>query len=139
MIRSVITLALLVCIISTAHAETIYKSVDQDGNVSYSSTPPEHIKDTTEVDIMPPPSDDQIRAAQQQHEQRVKTGEILEENRQKRNEITAEENRLKREKQQQDSQTEKTTNDQYYGYPYIPGRNPGRPVIVPPIHRPILP
>lgn len=138
MIQFVKILTLLVSIISTAYAETIYKSVDEKGRVSYSSTPPENNKDTSKMNIAPPPTDEQIKDAQQQHEQRLRTGEILEENRKQRNEITAEENRLKRENQQS-SQTEKSSEDQHYGYPYIPGRNPGRPVIVPPIHRPILP
>jgi len=131
-------MAVFLILISTLHADTIYKSIDESGRISYSSTPPENEHATSEVTITPPPSDEQIQAAQELREQRIRTGEMLEENRKERNEATAEENRLKRENQQQSIQKNESTDDQDYGYPYIPGRNPGRPMILPPAKRPII-
>ena len=139
MAQSIKIMAVFLTLISTLHADTIYKSIDESGRISYSSTPPENEHAASEVTITPPPSDEQIQAAQELREQRIRTGEMLEENRIKRNEATAEENRLKRENQQQSIQNNESTDDQHYGYPYIPGRNPGRPMILPPAQRPILP
>ena len=135
-------LTLLLVFAPAAHADTIYKSVDEQGNISYSSSPPENNKTSSTVNIAPQPSDEQIKAAQQRHERNVQAGTLMDETRTQRNEIAAEENRIKRERQQQlqqNDQTEESKNDQYYGYPYIPGRNPGRPTIMPPIQRPIQP
>ena len=139
MTRSITIVAVFIVLIPTLHADTIYKSIDESGRISYSSTPPENDLDSSEVSITPPPSDEQIKAAQELREQRVRTGEMLEENRKKRDEAAAEANRLKRENQQQNIQSKDSTDDPHYGYPYIPGRNPGRPMILPPAQRPILP
>ena len=139
MTRSITIMVVFLALISTLHADTIYKSIDESGRISYSSTPPENDLDASEVSISPPPSDEQIKAAQELREQRIRTGEMLEENRKKRDEAAAEANRLKRENQQQNIQSNESTDDPHYGYPYIPGRNPGRPMILPPAQRPILP
>ena len=120
------------------HADTIYKSIDESGSISYSSTPPENIHDASQITITPPPSDEQVQAAEELREQRIRTGEILEENRIKRNEAAAEENRLKRENQQQNIQSNESNDEQDDSYPYIPGRNPGRPMVLPPAKRPII-
>jgi len=137
MIPSIITVTLLFATISTLHADTIYKSIDENGRVSYSSTPPDKKDDTSEVSIAPPPSDEQVKAAQEQYEQHLRTGEMLEENRKKRNEITAEENRLKRERQEQSQQETQSENDESYGYPYY--RRPRPRAISVPAQRPALP
>jgi len=121
-------------------ADTIYKSVDEDGNVTYSTTPVQNSERSTSVDITPPPSEERINAAQDRQERNKKTADVLDENRKKRNEITAEENRLKRENQkqlQQQEQAEKYNDNRDYGYPY-PYYRPHRPgVIRPPTHRPV--
>lgn len=139
MTRSITIVVVFLVLIPTLHADTIYKSIDESGRTSYSSTPPENDLDASEVSITPPPSDEQIKAAQELREQRIRTGEMLEENRKKRDEAAAEANRLRRENQQQNIQSNESTDDSHYGYPYIPGRNPGRPMILPPAQRPILP
>jgi hypothetical protein len=130
--------------LSPLNAETIYKSVDEKGNVSYSTTPPDKNETATTVDIAPPPSDERIQAAQQRHERNMEAAGVLDENRKKRDEVIAEENRLKREKQkqlQQQKQAEKNNaNDTYDGYPFyrrpLPGRPPGRPIVPPPVNLP---
>ena len=116
-------------------ADTIYKSVDKNGKVTYSTTPPKNSKQSTEVDIAPPPSEEQVKAAQERYERSKKAADIYDENRKEREEIIAEENRLKQEKQkqlQQQQQAEKNNENQNYGYPY-PRRLPGRPVVNPPV------
>ena len=135
-------LTLLLVYVPSTHADAIYKSVDEQGNISYSASPAENDTATSTVNIAPQPSDEQIKAAQERHERNVQAGTLMDETRTQRNEIAAEENRLKRERHQQlqqNDQTEESKNDQYYGYPYIPGRNPGRPAIMPPLRRPIQP
>ena len=119
-------------------ADTIYKSISEDGNVTYSTTPPQNSERSTSIDITPPPSEEDIKAAQSRQERNKKAAETLDENRKKRNEITAEENRLKRENQkqlQQQQQAEENNDNQGYGYPYYRQRHPG--VIRPPAHRPV--
>lgn len=123
---------------ATLTADTIYKSIDENGNVTYSTTPPQDDKQSTSVDIAPPPSEERIKAARDRHDRNKETANILDENRKKREEITAEENRLKREKQkqlQQQRQAEKNNADEDYGYPYIPGRRSDG--ILPPPQRPV--
>ncbi len=126
--------------ISPLNAETIYKSVDEKGNVSYSTTPPDKNEAATTVDIAPPPSDERIKAAQQRHERNMEAAGVLDENRKKRDELIAEENRLKREKQkqlQQQRQAEKNNaNDTYDGYPFYRRPLPGRPIVPPPVNLP---
>ncbi len=131
--------ALLLLPTSIIAAETIYKSIDESGNISYSTQPPKNGQQTTPVEIAPPPSEDRIKAAQQRQSQNQITADLLDENRKKRDKINAENNRVKREKQillQQQKQAETNNDNHDYGYPYIPGRYPGQ---YPnrPIHRPI--
>lgn len=141
----IIRVLFLFCVsIALLNAETIYKSVDENGKVTYSATPPEESETATQVDIAPPPSEERIKAAQQRHERNMETADVLDENRKKRDELTAEENRLKREKQKQlqlQKQAEKNNeNDNYDGYPYYPSRYrprpPGKPIIAPPVNLP---
>ena len=144
--RSNIAMVMTVIIIlftislSPLNAETIYKSVDEKGNISYSTTPPDKSETTTTVDIAPPPSDERIKAAQQRHERNMEAAGVLDENRKKRDELIAEENRLKRERQkqlQQQKQAEKNNaNDTYDGYPFYRRPLPGRPIVPPPVNLP---
>ena len=123
---------------ATLVADTIYKSISEGGNVTYSTTPPPNSERSTSIDITPPPSEEDIKTAQDRQERNKKAAETLDKNRKKRNEITAEENRLKRENQkqlQQQQQAEKNNDNQNYGYPYYRQRHPG--AIRPPAHRPV--
>jgi len=117
-------------------ADTIYKSVDKDGHVTYSTTPPQDSEQSKSVDIAPPPSEERIQAAQDRQKRNEETAGILDENRKERDKITAEENRLKRENQkqlQQKQQAETNNENDNNGYLYVPGRRPGgpRPLIRP--------
>ena len=120
-------------------ADTIYKSVDEDGNVTYSTTPVQNSEQSTSVDIAPPPSEESIEAAQEQLERDKKTAGTMGDDRKKRNEISAEEDRLKRENLkllQQLEQADKNNDNQYYDDDYIDYRSRRPGVIRPPIHRP---
>jgi hypothetical protein len=118
-------------------AETIYKSVDENGKVTYSATPLDDAETSTNIDIAPPPSQKAIKAAQDKHKRNEQAADILDENRKKRDGINAEENRLKREQKkqlQQQRQAEKNNENRDNIYPYIPGRRPGG--TLPPGHGP---
>ena len=113
---------------ATLAADTIYKSIDRDGHVTYSTTPPQNSETSKSVDIAPPPSEERIRAARDRQNRNKEAAETLDENRRERDKITTEENRLKREKQkqlQQQQQAEKNNENNDRGYLYIPGRRPG--------------
>jgi hypothetical protein len=128
-------LALFMLLSSAIFAENIYKSVDENGRVTYSSTPPENSQDVTTVDIPPPPSQEQVEAAQQRHERNLKAAELFDANRKTRNEITAEENRLKLKKQKQSqNETKQEEPEHTTVYPYYRPRYPG--MIAPPVAGP---
>ena len=110
-----------------ARADKIYKIVDENGKVTYSSVPPDNTdesSDTSTIDITPPPSEERKQAARQRHERNMNTAEQMDENRTKRNAIIAEENRLKRERQKQAAeqfkQDEPASEKKHYGYPHLP-------------------
>lgn len=136
----------LTCLLTaTSHADTVYKSVDENGKVTYSSTPPVEHNDISKIKIAAPPSDEHVEAAKQRHEKNQKAAEILDENRQKRNAQIAEENRIKRERQnqlkQQKQAEDANRNDQYDHYPYYRRGggiivNPRPPIARPPGARP---
>ncbi len=128
--------------IANSHADTIYKTVDEQGRTTYSSTPLESENQTTTIKTTPAPSDERIEAAQQRHKRNVNAAEIMDKNRMQRNEKIEEENRLKQERQkqlQQNKQTEDANDTQHYGYPYYPRRPLYKPVVSPPVHRPAQP
>ncbi len=127
-------LALLLAFMPALHAEPIYKVIDENGNVSYSSTPPQKNQDATEIDISAPPTESQRQAAQQRHEKNVKAADELGEDRKKQ---TAQKNNSQREKQ-----PESSSDDQYYGYPYNrprPRAIKNRPAKNTPTQRPVSP
>jgi hypothetical protein len=66
-----LTLILLpLIILPTAGAETVYKSVDEQGNVTYSSTPPPGGAEVVEqVPIAPPPPQSEVQAAEERMRQ----------------------------------------------------------------------
>ncbi len=103
-----------------ALADTIYKSVDKDGNISYSSSPRDDSQATVKVTIQPPPSTDEAEAAQQRHQQNLRANKLFEENRQRRSQHIADEKRIKREKQDQANKYQKPDAPEegpYYGIP----------------------
>lgn len=129
-------MALLLIIIPAVHAESIYKSVDENGRVSYSSTPSDNSQSAEKMDIVPPPSEAEIEAAKQRHERNLEAAETMDVTRKKRNEITAEENRIKSERQKQmQKQTQKKESNDSQGYPYYYPRYPG---VLVPADRPVI-
>jgi hypothetical protein len=102
-------------------AEAVYKSVDKNGKITYSSSPTKNHSNTIKVNILPPPSTADIEAAQQRHQQNLKNEKTINENRQKRSQALAEKKRLQREKklQAEIDQIPKKPKEQgpYYGLP----------------------
>ena len=119
--------------IGTPKDNTVYKSVDKEGNTTYSTTPPTDASKSSEVKLDAPPSQERIKAAEQRHDNNLNAAEIYDENRKASDEYFEENKRQKREKQSQ-SQPEVIPNsyNQDYGYPYIPRRRPiARPIQLP--------
>ena len=128
--------------ITVLHADTIYKIIDDQGNVTYTTTPPADKDKASTINVAPEPSEERVEAAQERHDQNVKAGEIMVETRSERNKIAQEKDRIRKEKQlqhKQSQQTEEYDNPQHFGYPYYPGRVPGKPIARPPVHRPARP
>ncbi len=102
-------------------ANTIYKSVDKNGKISYSSSPTEDHQEVSRINILPPPSEADVKSAQERHQQNLKTDKILDESRQKRLQKNAEKNRIRRERKEQAETYRKPdeTKEQgpYYGIP----------------------
>ncbi len=120
-LNRVLLLATCLLLIPGIFADTIYKSVDINGKISYSSSPAEGQQKTVKVNILPPPSEAAVKAAKEHHQQNLRANKTLIENRQKRSQKIAEENRIKRAKnkkiesyQQADTQKE---SGPYYGIP----------------------
>jgi len=80
---------LLLILPFSVNAQQMYKSVDKDGNVSYSSTPKSQAAEVEK--ITPPPiiSDEQKLHSQQQQEAIKSKSELIGESREKRAEETA--------------------------------------------------
>lgn len=106
---------------SVISANTIYKSVDKDGKISYSSSPTEDHQEVSRINILPPPSEADVKSAQERHQQNLKTDKILDESRQKRLQKNAEKNRIRRERKEQakiDRKPDETKEQgPYYGIP----------------------
>ena len=102
-------------------ADTVYKSVDKSGRITYSSSPAKNSRETVEVNILPPPSEDSVKAAQQRHQQNLRADKIFDENRQQRWQKIAEENRIKQERKKQIESQQKPDKAKqegpYYGIP----------------------
>lgn len=79
--RGLLLMAGLLSLSVTAVAETIYKSVDASGNVTYSNTPPAQAADVQEVAIPPAPSALDVQNALQDRQQLEQTGARLEQER----------------------------------------------------------
>lgn len=121
---------------SYVSADTVYKSIDKDGKITYSSSPAESHQETVKVNILPSPSEGDVTAAQQRHQQNLRADKLFDENRQKRSQKIAEDNRIKRDRKGQLERYQKPVKAKeegpYYG---IPGHGilvlPGGPRINP--------
>ncbi len=102
-------------------ADAVYKSVDKEGNITYSSSPTDNHQQADKVDILPPPSEEAANAAQERHQQNLRAEKTFEENRQNRSQKIAEDNRIKREKMKLPETSNKPEEEieegPYYGIP----------------------
>jgi len=131
--------------VTEAMADKIYKIVDENGKVSYTSSPPANAgndRETSTIDLAPPPSEDRVKAAQRRYERNIEAAEQMDKNRNQRSEMISEENRLKRERQKQAAeqfkQEEPASEEEHYGYPYLPRPRPPirpRPPVAVPLSR----
>ena len=67
--------------LSTAYADAIYKHVDEEGNVTYSATPPTDSENVESLEPVPEASGDELKAA---HERQQKLQAYLDESKSKR-------------------------------------------------------
>jgi Domain of unknown function (DUF4124) len=133
---------LLVMLAGTVAAEQIYRSVDAEGNVTFSNQPPANSVTVDQVNVQPGPSD----AAQQEAQERMQRQEST------ANELgEANASRVQQRPQATPAVPEPVEQEeplnQYYGYPprnRIRDRLPPRPVQLPappvqPSTRPVQP
>jgi hypothetical protein len=64
-----LTFICLFSLLATAHAQSIYKTVDDQGNISYSSSVPENTKNVEVLTPPPEPSAKDVEAAIQQQKE----------------------------------------------------------------------
>ncbi len=102
-----LSLICLFCFLATVHAQTIYKTVDEEGKVSYSTIKPDDNSNAKIVDIPPEPSREEVEAALQQQKELQQSLEKQQQNRQQEKQ-TAEElkqTEKKKRKMKQDTNT----------------------------------
>ena len=140
---------LLLIGMSTAMADKIYKSVDADGNVTYSSQPPDDSVNVERIRVAPSPGEEELRAAQERERRISESANTLADQREQREEARRKADREAAERQAAEAQRQPTYEERrrdryYYGYPGLwypipplhpgqPGRPPHRP------HHPIAP
>jgi len=125
---------LLLLLSGTVAAEQIYRSVDADGNVTFSGSPPANAAAVEEVSVRPGPSPEAQREARERIERQQATASEIGEA------------RVDRTRQQpaaspaaSDAVVREVPVDQYHGYPYpntsrreqVRDRLPARPVQLP--------
>jgi hypothetical protein len=122
-IRTSILLISTCLIAPGSYAENIYKTIDNNGNVSYSSSPPAANQQSEKITVPPPPSDDDVNSAKNRHKKNLKAEKIYSDSRLQREQKVAEDARIRKEKQESytpPQQNEKAKDEgPYYG---IPGR-----------------
>ncbi|MGB5706739.1 MAG: DUF4124 domain-containing protein [Arenicellales bacterium] len=70
-------------ILTSVHGQEIYKTVDESGNVSYSTNPPKAAEESDVIDLLPEPSEAEVSKAQRRQ---IKIQEKLEKAKQAREE-----------------------------------------------------
>ncbi len=124
--KALVTIFLL-SLLSTAQAQNIYKSVDAQGNVSYSSSVP----DTQgSVEVLPPVDEPSAEAVESARRQQNELEQALKESSEKRKEA-------EQQRQQEQSQVRASTviEQRYVPYPVYPARRTQRPINRP-VNRP---
>jgi len=136
----VLPVLLATLLLQTAHADPVYKSVDSAGNVTYSSTPPAGVK-AEQVDVPPPPTEEETRQAKErmkQAEEQVSEMENTRLEQQAREQARAAEEARQREVQQPVVIQQPVYVPQQGYYPPVQGRPPLPRPPAPPV-RPVRP
>jgi hypothetical protein len=112
-----------------AAAQQVYRWVDANGNVNFSSTPPPDARAAEPVDLPPTPSAEEVEAARQREQSLQQLGDQLSQERQDRESQRAEERKAAQEAaapQQPPPQPSDSGDDWSYGW-WIPGQPNYRP------------
>ena len=75
--HTIYTLGLFL-IANIAVGQQVFKSIDESGNVTYSSTPPQNAVKAKPVEIEPGPTEERVRAAQQRAEEMKQQAQSIE-------------------------------------------------------------
>ncbi len=137
MIARIVAVAGLLIAANAAAQHAAYKSIDANGNVTYSATPPPDAARAEAVELTPPPAATEIEAAQQRAQALQELGDQASREREERSVQRAESHQAAREEaaRQQPAEPPEAAYDGGYGwgfpaYPvYPPGYLPpgGRP------------
>ena len=128
-------LATLFCLLlpfAPGAAEPVYRWVDADGNVGYSSQPPPDAERVEALSFEAPPPEARVEAARQRLEKERETARQLEQDRKRREQARSEQRRQRPRPAPSEPQSD---DNGRYGYVY-----PMRPLYPGwPLHRPIRP
>ena len=129
-----VCLGLVLLVSGQTHAKRIYKSVDAEGNVTYSSKPAEDAKHIERIYIRQDYYSDVSDSTNTTHEDIKAAAEELEKDRKQRSK-DRETARLKQEKQEAPIQAKQPVVERRYYYPLVPlyhyhrhPRHPARPI-----------
>jgi len=132
MIARIFTVAGLLISAHAAAQQPVYKSIDANGHVTYSSTPPASAAQAEAVELAPPPAPTEIKAAQQRAQELQEMGDQAARQRAERSAQLAQERRAASEeaaRRQAAGSPPEADNSRNYGWGY-PGYFP--PVVRPP-------
>jgi len=101
----------LFCLLANAQAQAIYKTIDAQGNISYSTTKPDKAENVEIIDAPREPSQTEIEAAHQRQAELEKSRET---SRERRSAQELEKN-IKAKKSQQKRQKNKGKNNDFPG------------------------
>ncbi len=100
-----LSLICLFCFLATAHAQTIYKTVDEEGKVFYSTSKPDDNSDAKIVDIPPEPSRGQLETGLQQQKELLQSMEKQQRKRQQEKQTAEELKQMEKKKQKMKQDT----------------------------------
>jgi hypothetical protein len=139
-----VCLGLVLLVSGQAHAKRIYKSVDAEGNITYSSTPPENARQIEKLDISGSYQPDSSASTSTAYDEIKAAADELEKDRKQR-EKERENARIKQQQQEANKQAQQPVVEHRYYYPAIPlyhhhhRRHPTRPIHRPRPHHPPRP
>lgn len=128
---------------ASTDAQQVYRSVDPQGNIIYSDTPPADAAQTQSIELPPGPTEEQVKQAQQLTREIQESADKMAGEREAREKIAAEKRREEQERQraaEQDARLARLEamqrNQDYWDYGSYYPSYPHRPIIVHPIERP---